>query len=73
MSKAKFDGLMRIYTCKRCGRSTEEPYISWKKKAQKHKNVCPKCLKKAETAAIERTERAKHARYMAKYGPYCCL
>lgn len=52
----------RKFQCKRCGKHRTEPYATWKKKPQKHKNVCLICLQNARVAAQVAEERAAYAR-----------
>lgn len=52
----------RRFQCKRCGKHRVEPYAKWKKKSQKHKNVCLVCLEKSRVAAQVAEEKALHAR-----------
>lgn len=52
----------RKFQCKRCGRHRIEPYDKWKKKSQKHKNVCLVCLEKSRLAAQVAEEKALYAR-----------
>ena len=52
----------RQFQCKRCGTHVSESYHRWKKKPQKHKNVCLVCLEKSRLAAQVAEEKALYAR-----------
>lgn len=53
--KRKTVGDVRYFDCKMCGTRISEPIESWRKKPQKEKNVCQRCIeKRADTAKTAR-------------------
>lgn len=60
------DGI-RIYTCKLCGKEERLNLYNWRKKPEKSKNICTKCLNTRKTQQQLAQERAKFA---AGYNSY---
>lgn len=56
------DGL-RVFTCKRCGALSSVNIYRWRKKPQHLKNVCTKCLEKADLQYRSARERAADVGY----------
>ena len=48
----------RNYKCKWCGKWTVEDLKQWKLKPQTRKNVCPTCVEKKKTKALDTKERS---------------
>lgn len=54
------DGI-RIYTCKLCGKEECLNLYNWRKKPEKSKNICTKCLNTRKTQQQVAQERARFA------------
>ena len=63
MKKAFTQDGLRHFTCKKCGRQVSLNVYRWRKTPQHLKNVCAKCLKKAELQRQTARERAADMGY----------
>ena len=63
MKKPVTESGIRSFTCKRCGERATENIYRWRKKPQHLKNVCTKCLEKADLQHRSARERAKDIGY----------
>ncbi len=58
MKKPVTENGLRVFTCKRCGERSSVNIYRWRKKPQHLKNVCTKCLEKADLQRLSARERA---------------